>query len=270
MSTVQTAPLTVGSGQDSGGGAANGRPPRRVWVEQVMGMPISIHIRGTERGPGADVETAVAQAFAHLRRVDRVFSAWRDDSDLMRMRRGELSGADAHPWVAEVRALCEEAEQRTGGLFRATLPAPDGGGDVWDPTGLVKGWAVEGAARHLALVPRISFCVNAGGDIVAGAGRDAGDLPAWRVGIEDPRDRSLVAATVELTVGAVATSGSAARGAHIVDPRTRTPVDRAGSATVTGPSLLWADVWATALFVDPEQGRAALEGADPAYRCLIL
>jgi len=258
------------AGQDPVDGATAGRPPRRVWVEQVMGLPISIHVRGTERAPVNEVETAVAQAFSHLRRVDSVFSAWRDDSDLMRLRRGELAEPDAHPWVGEVRALCREAEHRTGGLFSAMLPAPDGGPDVWDPTGLVKGWAVEGAARHLALVPHLSFCVNAGGDIVAGAGRDAGELQAWRIGIEDPRDRSLVAATVELTVGAVATSGSAARGAHIVDPRAGTPVDRAGSATVTGPSLLWADVWATALFVDPERGRAALEAADPAYRCLVL
>jgi thiamine biosynthesis lipoprotein len=261
--------VTVGSGQD-GSGAANGRPPRRVWVEQVMGMPISIHVRGTERVAIADVETAVAQAFAHLRRVDHVFSTWRDDSDLMRLRRGELAEADAHPWVEEVRALCREAEERTGGLFRATLPAPGGGPDLWDPTGLVKGWAVEGAARHLALVPHVSFCVNAGGDIVAGTGREPGELQAWRIGIEDPRDRSRIAATVDLTVGAVATSGSVARGAHIVDPRIGTPVDRAGSATVTGPALLWADVWATAVFVDPEQGRAALEAADPAYRCLVL
>lgn len=270
MTAVQTAPVTTGSEQDGAGGAGPGRPLRRVWVEQVMGLPISIHIRGTERAPASEVETAVTQAFSHLRRVDTVFSAWRDDSDLMRLRRGELAEADAHPWVDEVRTLCREAEQRTRGLFSAMLPVPDGGAEVWDPTGLVKGWAVEGAARHLALVPHISFCVNAGGDIVAGAGRDAGDLQAWRIGIEDPRDRSLVAATVELTVGAVATSGSAARGAHIVDPRSGAPVDRPGSATVTGPSLLWADVWATALFVDPEQGRSALEAADPAYRCLVL
>ena len=70
--------------------------------------------------------------------------------------------------------------------------------------------------------------------------------------------------------GDAATSGNAARGAHIADPRSGRPVRRDGSATVWGPSLVWADVWATALFVDPALGRAALEGADPAYRCLLL
>ncbi len=80
-------------------------------------------------------------------------------------------------------------------------------------------------------------------------------MSPWRVGIEDPAERTRLAATVELTVGAVATSGNAARGAHITDPRTGSPVDRPGSATVTGPSLLWADIWATAIFVDPEAAR---------------
>lgn len=262
MSLAAVAPVT------SGGLPGAARPPRRVWVEQVMGMPVSIHVRGVDRADAADLETAVAQVFSHLRRVDDVFSTWRADSELMRVSRGELAEADGHPWLTEVRALCDDAQVRTRGLFSATRASHDGT-QVYDPTGLVKGWAVEGAARHLALVPGVAFCVNAGGDIVAGAGRGAVQLRPWRIGIEDPRDRSRVAATVDLSVGGVATSGAAARGAHIVDPRTGSAVVRAGSATVTGPSLLWADVWATALFVDPEEGRAALEAADPAYRCLV-
>lgn len=254
-------------------------PHRRVWVEQIMGMPISVHVRGTtstdadkgtDTAADTDTETAVAQAFSHLRRVDAVLSPWRADSDLMRVRRGELSADDAHPWLAEVRDLCAEAAERTGGLFTADLPDPVDGPRVFDPTGLVKGWAVEGAARHLALVDGISFCINAGGDILAGTGKYAGEVSPWRVGIEDPAERTRIAATVELTVGAVATSGNAARGAHITDPRTGDPVDRAGSATVTGPSLLWADIWATAIFVDPEAAPATMALRDPAYRSLVL
>ena len=248
-------------------------PTRRVWVEQIMGMPISVHVRGTvatDADPHQHMETAVAQAFSHLRRVDAVLSPWRAESDLMRVRRGELSAHEAHPWLAEVRGLCAEAAERTGGLFTAALPDHAGGPRVFDPTGLVKGWAVEGAARHLALVDGTSFCINAGGDILAGKGQYAGEVSPWRVGIEDPAERSRIAATVELTVGAVATSGNAARGAHITDPRTGSPVDRPGSATVTGPSLLWADIWATALFVDPEGAQETIALGDPAYRSLVL
>jgi thiamine biosynthesis lipoprotein len=52
----------------------------------------------------------------------------------------------------------------------------------------------------------------------------------------------------EVRSGAVATSGTAARGAHIRDPFTGTPATTLLAVTVTGPSLLWADVYATAAF----------------------
>ena len=47
---------------------------------------------------------------------------------------------------------------------------------------------------------------------------------------------------------AVATSGTAARGSHLLDPSTGRAVTDLLSVTVTGPSLLWADVPATAAF----------------------
>jgi thiamine biosynthesis lipoprotein len=236
--------------------------PRRAFVEQVMGLPVSVHVRGAVDRP--EVATAVGQVWGVLHRADAVFSTWRPDSDLMRLRRGDLSAAQVHPWLAEVEQLCVEAGQRTGGLFSASFD-----GAHHDPTGLVKGWAVERAALHLRHVPGISWCVNAGGDLLAGSGRETGPS-TWNVGIEDPRNPGSVAATVALRAGGLATSGAAARGAHVVDPRTGAPVARAGSAPVWGPTLLWADVWATALFVDPATGPATLEAADPAYRSLVL
>jgi thiamine biosynthesis lipoprotein len=227
-----------------------------------MGLPVSVHVRGEVDRP--EVATAVEQVWGVLHRADAVFSTWRPDSELMRLRRGDLSAAQVHPWLAEVEQLCADAEQRTEGLFSASFD-----GAHHDPTGLVKGWAVERAALHLRHVPGISWCVNAGGDRLAGAGRDAA-ASTWNIGVEDPRSAGAVAATVALRSGGLATSGAAARGAHVVDPRTGTAIGREGSATVWGPSLLWADVWATALFVDPQVGQAALEGADPAYRTLLL
>lgn len=76
-------------------------------------------------------------------------------------------------------------------------------------------------------------------------------------------------AVLPLRQGAVATSGTAARGRHITDPRTGEPVvEHLLSATVTGPSLTWADVLATATFVE---GPAALSRvADlPGYDALL-
>ena len=70
--------------------------------------------------------------------------------------------------------------------------------------------------------------------------------------------------------GAVATSGSAARGAHVVDPRTGRGITRSGSATVVGPELLWADVWATAAWVDPARAAQLIAERDPDYSLVTV
>ena len=190
---------------------------RRAFVEQVMGLPVSIHVRATEP-TRPDIAAAADRVLAHLRKVDAVLSPWRADSDLLRLQHGELGLDEAHPWVAEVVDLCLVAEERTDGLFRAWR-ARVGQRPVFDPTGLVKGWAVASAAAHREIVPDSSWCIGAGGDLVAGTGRGLHDVaPVWRIGIEDPRDARRIADVVTLTRGACATSGAAARGA---DPRGR-------------------------------------------------
>ncbi len=247
-------------------------PARRAWVEQIMGMPVSIHLRG-EAVDGPEAEVAVAHAFRQMREMDGIFSTFRDDSDLMRLRREEVGLGACSPLVREALEIGERAERLTHGAFTTLLPTGDG--DLaFDPTGFVKGWAVDLAARHLANLPRISFCLNAGGDMLIGAHPDlplvGEDAIAWRVGIEDPHDRSQIASTVSLTHGAVATSGTAARGAHLYDPAAGKLVGRAGSVTVIGPTLLWADVWATALFVGGEVTREAFALSAPDYLSTAL
>ena len=250
--------------------AAPPPPPRlarRAWVEQVMGMPVSVHVRAVEP-TRPDLEAGVARVYAHLRKVDAVLSTWRADSDLLRLQHGEQE--DAHPWVADVTELCLEAEERTDGLFGAWRRRP-GGRLAYDPTGLVKGWAVAAAAAHLDVVPEIAYSVGAGGDLVVGAGRGPSSAaPSWRIGIEDPRQPGAVARVLTLQRGAVATSGAAARGAHVVDPRTGVGITRSGSATVVGPDLLWADVWATAAWIDPALAEQLMAVRDPAYRLVVI
>ena len=215
---------------------------RRAHVRQIMGMPISIHVRAHDPDR-PEVVGAVERAFAHLQRVDRVLSTWRAD-------------------------LCLEAEERTDGLFAAWRALPLGRA-VFDPTGLVKGWGVEGAAAHLELAPKITWSIGAGGDIVCGTGRGMRDQdPVWRIGIEDARQAGRIVDVVPLSRGAIATSGSAARGAHIRDPRTGRALDHPGSVSVTGPRLLWADVWATAAYVDPTRAARLIQERDPAYRLI--
>ncbi len=240
---------------------------RRAWVEHVMGTAVSIHIRSVEP-TRPDIEAAVARAYAHLRRVDEVLSTWRADSDLLRLQHGETD--EVHAWVSDVTELSLEAESRTDGLFRAWRSRP-GGRTVFDPTGLVKGWAVAGAGAHLDVVPEIAWSVGAGGDVAVGVGPGpSAAAPSWRIGITDPHQPGRVADVVTLRRGAVATSGAAERGGHVVDPRTGTAVRRSGSVTVVGPDLTWADIWATAAWVDQGEARRLMADRDPEYRLIAL
>lgn len=219
-----------------------------------MGMPVSVHLRGPQvrEQPGLDV--VVESVFDDLRRVDTVFSTWKADSEVSRLRRGELTLDDCDPWVGEVAQLCLEARERTDGWFDADLPDADGV-RRFEPTGLVKGWAVQRACTALATaLPDIDVLVNAGGDVAVATGRS--DTAPWSIGIENPLDRSTVLAGVPLRSGGVATSGTAARGAHIVVPRTGAAATDLASVSVIGPSLMWADVYATAAFA---QGPACVD-----------
>lgn len=229
--------------------------PRRAFVAQIMGLPMSIHIRGPH-ALGSTVEAAVEAAFTALRADEAMFSTWQPDSPVSRIFDGRDRLVDAHPRIRHVAALCELAGHRTGGAFAAWLPGPDGR-QRFDPTGLVKGWAVE--QSFAALLGDLRRCgphdalVCAGGDIAVACNRT--DTPSWVVAVEDPRDRSRTLRTLELRTGAVATSGTAARGRHIVDPVTGAAADGLLSATLIGPKLTWADIYATAAFV---KGAAAL------------
>lgn len=234
-----------------------GRVERRTWVEHIMGMPCSLLLRGEDL---TRVDEAVTAAYDELRRADALFSTYDEASEVSRLRRGELTAAAADPLVREVLDLCAEATARTEGWFSIDLP----GG--LDPSGLVKGWTVERAAALLAeRLPDHDVCLNVGGDVAV---HSASGEP-FTVGIEDPHDRARLLTGVPIAAGGLATSGIAARGLHIVDPHTGRPVEALASLSVVGPSLLWADVYATAGFARGLAGPAWIGGL-PAYECLAV
>jgi thiamine biosynthesis lipoprotein len=191
-----------------------------------------------------------------LREVDRVFSTYRPDSFVSRFGRGELDLADCPPEVSEVLALGAAAERASGGAFSIRLPGP-GGVPVLDPSGVVKGWAVERAAAALRELPDTDFCLSAGGDMTCRT-LDPDGVP-WRIGVEDPADPSRVIAVVPVVTGAVATSGTAHRGEHLVDARTGVAPVGVASVTVVAGSLTWADIDATAAYAHGEDAARWLE-----------
>src|SRR5689334_28674 len=128
-----------------------------------MGMPISLALRGRHADDAA-ARAAWAEVVERLREADRVFSTYRPDSAISRLNRGEVELEDCPPEVAEVLALGDLARIASDGAFDVRRPGPDGG-LVLDPSGVVKGWAVERAARALADLADTDYCLSAGGDM---------------------------------------------------------------------------------------------------------
>ena len=229
----------------AGRSAAVADPARvRRHVAHLMGMPISLALRGRHADTPAG-ERAWRDVLAELDRVDRTFSTYRQDSAISRLDRGELTEQECPAEVREVLALGRAAEQQSGGAFAVTLPGPDGTPHL-EPTGVVKGWAVDRASRWLTALQDTDSCLSAGGDLVCHVA-DPARAP-WRIGVEHPRDPRRVLAVVDVRRGAVATSGTAHRGRHLVDARTGRAPTGVASVTVIGPSLTWVDIDATAAY----------------------
>ena len=209
---------------------------RTVHVEHCMGTTFTIDIR--DAGSWSE---AIDEAVRWLHRVDATFSTYQPTSDISRIRRGELAVVDADPMVADVLDRCALMQHQTGGFFTSM---PDG---KVDPTGLVKGWAIERASDLLRAAGSANHAVNGGGDMQLAGEAEPGR--AWTVGVVDPRDRTTVLDVVTATDCAVATSGVGERGAHIVNPFTGRPAGGLTSATVVGARLTEVDGYATAAFV---------------------
>jgi thiamine biosynthesis lipoprotein len=66
-----------------------------------------------------------------------------------------------------VLKLGRQAERQSDGAFPINIPLPDGRHRL-DPSGVVKGWAVERAAGFLDALDETDYCLSAGGDLGIG------------------------------------------------------------------------------------------------------
>ena len=237
---------------------------------------------GTRAQVGVDVADASARRFtedavvAEVARLEAIFTVFSPDSALHAYRR---SGRTDVAELQIVLDLAVEWQQRTGGCFDPRLQAVT---ELWDraeqagvapspqmlaeavasdrPLGnlnaIAKGWIAD---RALEVVSARSLWLNLGGDVVH---RGEGSI---MVGVEDPHrpyDNVEPLTTLELSNGAVATSGGTRRSWRIagqrypkvLDPRTGRPVDHVASATVLADDAATADVLATvAVVASPEE-----------------
>jgi thiamine biosynthesis lipoprotein len=203
-----------------------------------MGTAIVIEIRDQ-----AVSEAAFERAFDHFRAVDERFSTFKSDSEVSRLNRGELDELSCSARLRSVLAMCEQARVASDGYFDIRGHRTDG---TLDPSGLVKGWSVDGAAVILDAAGAANYCINSAGDVLIRGDAEPGK--PWRIGIRNPWDPQTIVAVVAAHDLAIATSGAYERGDHVIVPHTGRPPDGIASMTVVGPSLTWADAWATAAF----------------------
>jgi FAD:protein FMN transferase len=207
----------------------------------VMGTTVSIDVR--DEGIGL---ATLDKALEKLRELEARFTTYRDDSEIKRVERGELSIVDANPDVREVLHACAVLRAESDGAFDAWR-----GGSL-DPSGYVKGWAAERAADILRASGATRFALNLGGDVVCAGGPGAG--APWRIGVQHPAEPARMALVLGVRDGAVATSGSYERGDHVIDARTGRAPNVWRSITVVAPDLATADALATAALATGEQG----------------
>lgn len=183
------------------------------------------------------------EAANYYQEIDLRFSTFKSESEVSALRRGDLSIDSASPEMKLVWNKCIELRELTN---RAFDPWAVAGG--FDPSGFVKGWAAQESLRFFATRGIDHIQINAGGDIVVRGGYDA--QTPWRIGIRHPDLADQIAKVYELFDGAIASSGTYERGAHIIDPHIGVPAVGARAATVVGPDSGIADALATALMVD--------------------
>ncbi|MCW2524905.1 MAG: thiamine biosynthesis protein [Frankiales bacterium] len=220
-----------------------------------MGTVFSLDVRA----PGCDPD-AVEDVFRWLHWVDKVFSTYDRDSQISRLARGELSQGECASEVGEILTRSAELEVETSGYFSAHASGR------LDPSGLVKGWAIQRASERLASAGSANHCLNGGGDVQClGLARPGSP---WRVGVADPLDPARLAAVISGRAAspadglAVATSGTAERGAHIIDPTDGSRPTALASVTLVGRDLSTTDAYATAAFAMGPAAPAWIEGLE--------
>ncbi len=212
----------------------------------LMGMPITIEVVDAN-----SVQEEIEKVFAYFSSVDDTFSTYKDTSEISRINRGELSAAEYSEEMKAILALSEQTKIDTHGYFDIQQNG------IYDPSGIVKGWAIQNAAHLLKAQGFSNFYIDAGGDVqVAGYKDDA----LWRVGIRNPFNRNEHVKVLALTDRGIATSGTAIRDQHIYNPHNRAmPLQDVVSITVIGPNIYEADRFATAAFAMGKKGIQFIE-----------
>ena len=227
----------------------------------IMGTTASVHVN--DEISFEEYEAVVNEVRVELLRIENMFSAYLPTSEISKINNGELHMLDASQEVINVLDACTWLEHATEGAF--TIRRPES--SAINPTGFVKGWAAEYSTRILLAHQLQHWYVGIGGDFSLNGGISS--TQPWVIGIADPRNSKMLTGEISIMSGAIATSGTTERGRHLWN-KNGVPVESPFlSVTVTGPTLAWADAFATAVFVMGERGLEWIQKYE-AYEALVV
>lgn len=217
-------------------------------IELIMGMSITVDIVAAD---DAIATVALADTFTYFRGVDERYSTYKSTSEISRIN----EGLPKNRWSNEIKQilhLCEQTKRETDSFFDIQH---DG---KLDPSGLVKGWAIQQAAKRLRKRGVDNFCLEAGGDFQVSGVNAEGE--SWKIGIRNPFNRDEIVKVLAVSTQGVATSGTAIRGQHIYNPHAPSErIEEIKSLTVVGPNIYEADRFATAAFAMGQAGIKFIE-----------
>lgn len=242
-------------------------------------------------------------AIEEVQRIEQKFSRYRPDSVVSTINaQAGLSevACDEETWA--LLSFAEQLFEQSGGLFDITSGVLRKAWDfsnpvvpsaqVLEPLLALVGWPRVRRAGRTVFLPQVGMELDFGGfgkeyaadraaqtlkqqGVTGGYVNLAGDMrfvgpkpsgDPWLIGIQDPRERDRVIATLPMANGGIATSGDyeryfeidGLRYCHVLDPTTGMPVTHWRTVSVTAPAAVLAGCCSTIAMLKQSQGLAFL------------
>lgn len=224
-------------------------------TRMIMGMHITIEIVDSLE------KTDFNEIFTFFKNVDKTFSTYKKNSEISLFNSGKKDKKELSSDVKEVFSLSEKTKEETNGYFNIYRNG------YCDPSGLVKGWAIQKAYQMLMDKGFKNFYIDAGGDIQVSGKNEKGEN--WYVGIRNPFNQEEIVKVVALKKEGIATSGTYIRGQHIYNPHKNNNMEEIVSFTVIGPDIYNADRFATAAYAMQKNGIFFIEKL-PGYEAYMI
>src|SRR5258705_8321119 len=112
----------------------------------LMNMPVTIEIVDP-----ISTTSIFDEIFLYFAQVEQRFSVYKDNSEINALNKGQIKIEESSPEMQEIFRLSAESKKITNGYFDIEWSK-----GLYDPSGLVKGWAIYNAAQLL----REKGCAN--------------------------------------------------------------------------------------------------------------